>query len=114
MFGRQVSIESIAREVAALAGVTHLLEFDTSKADGQFRKPASCDVLMSKLPAVRPEKSFPDLFVIFCIADARLVQGFVFTPFSEGLKESWEWLVCACFGTHVVVNFSRGLWFRVG
>ena len=63
MFGGQVSIESIAREVAALAGVTHLLEFDTSKADGQFRKPASCDVLMSKLPAVRPEKSFPDLFV---------------------------------------------------
>ena len=49
----QVSIESIARDVAALAGVGHLLEFDTSKADGQFRKPASCDVLMSKLPQVR-------------------------------------------------------------
>ena len=48
----QVSIESIARDVAALAGVGHLLEFDTSKADGQFRKPASCDVLMSKLPQV--------------------------------------------------------------
>jgi hypothetical protein len=49
----QVSIESIARDVAALAGVSHLLEFDSSKADGQFRKPASCEVLMSKLPQVR-------------------------------------------------------------
>jgi hypothetical protein len=42
------------------------------------------------------------------------VQGFAFTPFSEGLKESWEWLVCACFGAHVVVNLKRGLWFGVG
>jgi hypothetical protein len=35
------------------AGVSHLLEFDTSKADGQFRKPAACDVLMSRLPEVK-------------------------------------------------------------
>ena len=53
VFGPQVSIESIARDVASLAGVSHRLEFDTSKADGQFRKPASCDVLMSRLPKVR-------------------------------------------------------------
>jgi hypothetical protein len=52
MVSAQVSIESIARDVAALAGVGHLLQFDTSKADGQFRKPASCDVLASKLPEV--------------------------------------------------------------
>ena len=52
MVWSQVSIENIARDVAALAGVSHLLEFDTSKADGQFRKPASCDVLTSKLPEV--------------------------------------------------------------
>jgi hypothetical protein len=100
VFGPQVSIESIARDVASLAGVSHRLEFDTSKADGQFRKPASCDVLMSRLPKVRdcacvkglpfPSRLVGYAFVVVRVNRA-LPQGFVFTPFSEGLRESWEW-----------------------
>lgn len=65
----EVSIKQVADAIVDAVGFDGEYVFDTTKADGQYRKPASNDKLMG------------------CIG------GFEFTPFTEALKESVEWFV---------------------
>lgn len=64
----EVSIKDVVQLVAEAAGFpADKIVFDTTKADGQFKKTASNKKLMAALP------------------------GFQFTPIREGLKRSVEW-----------------------
>jgi GDP-L-fucose synthase len=63
----EVSIGDLARLLAKSCGYKGKLEFDTSKADGQFKKTAS----NAKLRALLPD--------------------FKFTPFEEAISETVEW-----------------------
>ncbi|KAI0718563.1 epimerase-domain-containing protein [Cerioporus squamosus] len=67
----EVSIKEAADAVVKAMGFTGEYKFDTSKADGQFRKPASNKKLMG------------------LIKDT----GFKFTPFDQALQESVEWFL---------------------
>lgn len=66
--GFELSVREIAKAVAAAAGFEGRIVFDTSKPDGQFRKPTDNSRLLSVLPA-----------------------DWKWTPLSEGLKETIEW-----------------------
>jgi len=66
----EVSIEHVARLVASAMGLPPAqLKFDTSKADGQFKKTASNAKLQ------------------------RLCPNFKFTPIEEGVQKSVDWFV---------------------
>ena len=51
-------------------------QFDTSKSDGQFRKPASNEKLIRLMRETSKDN-----------------EEFKFTPFEQGLKESVDWFV---------------------
>lgn len=63
----EISIKSVAEEIAKSFDFKGTIKFDTSKADGQFKKTAS----NSKLRKLNP--------------------SFQFTPFPEAIKETVEW-----------------------
>ncbi|GMF64943.1 unnamed protein product [Phytophthora lilii] len=63
----EVSIGDVAREIAAAMEFKGEIVFDTSKADGQFKKTASNAKLR------------------------RLLPNFQFTPIYKGIKETTEW-----------------------
>lgn len=63
----EVSIKQVAEELAKAYDFKGEIVFDTTKADGQFKKTASNNKLRSLLP------------------------DFKFTPFSQAIKESVDW-----------------------
>merc|ERR1711881_265219 len=63
----EISIKDVAQAVNDAVGVPGEMKFDTTKADGQFKKTADNAKLRKALPE------------------------FKFTPFSEGIKESVDW-----------------------
>jgi len=65
----EVSIADAAKSIVSTMGFKGKLVFDTSKADGQYKKTASNKKLMSLYP------------------------DFKFTPFNEALKETVDWFV---------------------
>ncbi|PFH51138.1 hypothetical protein AMATHDRAFT_75116 [Amanita thiersii Skay4041] len=65
----EVSIKTVADAIVKAIGFEGNYTFDTSKADGQFRKPASNKKLLT------------------------LMGGFQFTPFEQALKETVDWFV---------------------
>lgn len=65
--GDEVSIGEIAQEIATAMDFQGQVVFDTSKADGQFKKTASNAKLRGLLP------------------------DFEFTPISKGLREATQW-----------------------
>jgi len=65
----EVSIKDVAETIVEAVGFTGTFKFDTTKADGQYKKTASNEKLM---------KYHPD---------------FQFTPFKEAVKESVDWFV---------------------
>ncbi|KAI0705540.1 epimerase-domain-containing protein [Earliella scabrosa] len=67
----EVSIKEVADAVVKAVGFQGDYRFDTTKADGQFRKPASNKKLMS------------------LVKDT----GFQFTPFEKALEESVQWFL---------------------
>jgi len=66
----EVSIKQVADAIVAAVGFNGEYKFDPSRADGQFRKPASNQKLLSLLGG-----KFP------------------FTPFEEALRDTVQWLV---------------------
>ncbi|TIA92746.1 hypothetical protein E3P99_00461 [Wallemia hederae] len=65
----EVSIKQVADAIVEAVGFEGEYVFDTSKADGQYRKPASNDKLIKE------------------------IGDFAFTPFNDALKESVDWFV---------------------
>ncbi|KAI0052576.1 NAD(P)-binding protein [Auriscalpium vulgare] len=68
-----VSIKHVAECIVKAVGFEGEVKFDTSKSDGQFRKPASNEKLLSLIRANGPE--------------------FQFTPFEEALNDTVQWFV---------------------
>lgn len=66
----EVSIEYAARAIARAFDFKGRIEFDTTKADGQFKKTAS----NKKLRTLRPD--------------------FQFTQFDEAIKITVDWYIC--------------------
>ena len=65
----EVSIKQVADAIVKAVGFEGEYTFDTSKADGQYRKPASNRKLLAK------------------------IGGFEFTDFEVALKDSVDWFV---------------------
>ena len=65
----EVTIKQVAESIVKHVGFTGPFEFDTTRADGQYKKTASNAKLQKLLP------------------------GFQFTPFDQAMKESVEWFV---------------------
>ncbi|TFK75614.1 NAD(P)-binding protein [Pluteus cervinus] len=65
----EVSIKDVANAIVNAVGFEGHYSFDTSRADGQYRKPASNKKLLS------------------------LIGEFEFTPFEKALQETVEWFV---------------------
>ncbi|KAG8964098.1 hypothetical protein FRC03_002230 [Tulasnella sp. 419] len=65
----EVSIKIVADAIVKAVGYSGDYQFDTSKADGQFRKPASNTRLL------------------------KLIGGFEFTPFEKALDETVAWFL---------------------
>ncbi|KAK2460805.1 hypothetical protein APHAL10511_007275 [Amanita phalloides] len=65
----EVSIKEVADAIVKAVGFEGTYMFDTSKADGQFRKPASNKKLLT------------------------LMGGFQFTPFNQALDETVQWFL---------------------
>ena len=65
----EVSIKDAADALVAAMGLTGEYRFDSTKADGQFRKPASNKKLLN------------------------LIGGFEFTPFNAALDETVAWFL---------------------
>lgn len=65
----EISIAELAQSIANAFEFKGRLEFDTTKADGQYKKTAS----NAKLRALRPD--------------------FEFTPFDEAIKETVQWFI---------------------
>ncbi len=63
----EVSIENVARSIAKAYDYEHMIEFDSSYADGQFKKTADNSKLI------------------------RLIGDYKFTGINEGIKRSVEW-----------------------
>ncbi|KZO99068.1 NAD(P)-binding protein [Calocera viscosa TUFC12733] len=63
----EISIKEVADAIVREVGFTGEYKFDTTKSDGQFRKPASNKKIMS------------------------LIGDFKFTPFDEALKDTVKW-----------------------
>ncbi|WWC66937.1 uncharacterized protein I206_100844 [Kwoniella pini CBS 10737] len=70
----EVTIKEVAEAIVEAMGFTGPVEYDTSKADGQYRKPASND----KLTRLMKESGSAD---------------FEFTPFKTALKDSVDWFL---------------------
>jgi GDP-L-fucose synthase len=66
----EVSIKQVTDAIVAAVGFEGEYRFDTSRADGQFRKPASNQKLLSILE-----------------------DKFEFTPFDVALRDTVKWLV---------------------
>ncbi|KAG8934683.1 hypothetical protein FRC01_001084 [Tulasnella sp. 417] len=66
----EVSIEEVAKAITKAFGIEGQYQFDTSRADGQFRKPATNAKLLSLIGS-----------------------DFKFTPFDEALQESVDWFL---------------------
>ncbi|KAI0260942.1 hypothetical protein BC834DRAFT_1044290 [Gloeopeniophorella convolvens] len=71
-----VSIRYVAEQIVAAVGFTGEVRFDTSKSDGQFRKPAPNEKLLRLVRETSKDK-----------------EEFKFTPFERGLKETVDWFV---------------------
>ena len=65
----EVSIKEVADTIVAAMDFKGEYKFDTTKADGQYRKPATNEKLM------------------------RQIGEFKFTPFNEALKQSVDWFI---------------------
>jgi len=65
----EVSIKAVADAIVKAVGFTGEYTFDTTRADGQFRKPASNAKLL------------------------KLMGGFTFTPFDEALDSTVQWFL---------------------
>jgi len=65
----EVSIKDVADAIVKAIGFEGEYTFDTTRADGQFRKPASNKKLLN------------------------LIGGFKFTPFEQALKGTVDWFV---------------------
>ena len=65
----EVSIRDVATYIAREFDYEHMMKFDSSYSDGQFKKTADNSKLM------------------------KLNLDFKFTPFSEGIKKSIEWFI---------------------
>ncbi|KAF7969666.1 hypothetical protein HWV62_26717 [Athelia sp. TMB] len=65
----EVSIKLVADAIVKAVGFDGSYTFDTTRADGQFRKPASNEKLL------------------------KLIGGFEFTPFDKALDETVKWFV---------------------
>jgi len=65
----EVSIKEVADAIVKAVGYEGDYRFDTARADGQFRKPASNKKLLS------------------------LIGEFEFTPFEKALEESVQWFL---------------------
>jgi len=65
----EVSIKQVADAIVKAVGFKGEYSFDTSRADGQFRKPASNEKLIKE------------------------IGGFEFTPFEQALDESVQWFL---------------------
>lgn len=65
----EVSIEYVARNIAKCFNYEHMIEFDPSKPDGQFKKTADNSKLL------------------------KLINNFQFTPIEEGISKSVEWFI---------------------
>ncbi|KAF8531914.1 epimerase-domain-containing protein [Gautieria morchelliformis] len=76
----EVSIKAVADAIVKAVGFDGEYSFDTSRPDGQFRKPASNAKLL------------------------RLIGGFAFTPFEKALEESVAWFV----GNYETARTGRG------
>ncbi|KAG9043574.1 hypothetical protein FS837_009384 [Tulasnella sp. UAMH 9824] len=66
----EVSIEEVAKAITKAFGIEGQYKFDTSRADGQFRKPATNAKLLSLVGS-----------------------DFKFTPFDEALQETVDWFL---------------------
>ncbi|KAG8934728.1 hypothetical protein FRC01_000774 [Tulasnella sp. 417] len=66
----EVSIEEVAKAITKAFGIEGQYKFDTSRADGQFRKPATNAKLLSLIGS-----------------------DFKFTPFDEALQETVDWFL---------------------
>ncbi|KAH9024570.1 hypothetical protein EDB85DRAFT_1987324 [Lactarius pseudohatsudake] len=71
-----VSIRYVAEQIVDAFGFKGEVKFDTSKSDGQFRKPASNDKLLRLVRETSKDN-----------------EEFTFTPFEKGLKDSVDWFV---------------------
>jgi len=65
----EVSIKEVADAIVKAVGFQGAYSFDTTRADGQFRKPASNEKLL------------------------KLIGGFEFTPFAQALDVTVKWFV---------------------
>jgi len=65
----EVSIKQVADAIVKAVGFEGEYSFDTSRADGQFRKPASNEKLI------------------------KVIGEFPFTPFEDALAESVKWFL---------------------
>ncbi|KAG5726506.1 GDP-L-fucose synthase [Termitomyces sp. T112] len=65
----EVSIKEVADAIVKAVGFEGQYEFDTTRADGQFRKPASNKKLLN------------------------LIGGFEFTPFDQALETTVQWFL---------------------
>ncbi|KAI0069172.1 NAD(P)-binding protein [Artomyces pyxidatus] len=68
-----ISIRSVAEAIVKAIGFEGEVKFDTTKADGQYRKPASNEKLLSLIKAGG--------------------DPFVFTPFDSALNDTVKWFV---------------------
>ncbi|KAF9523795.1 NAD dependent epimerase/dehydratase family-domain-containing protein [Crepidotus variabilis] len=71
----EVSIKSVADKIVKTVGFQGEYKFDSTKADGQFRKPASNKRLLTLMSQNKNE------------------QQFKFTPFDEALEYTVKWFV---------------------
>jgi len=67
--GEEVSIKQVADAIVKAVGFEGTYQFDASRPDGQFRKPASNEKLI------------------------KAIGGFEFTPFENALEESVKWFM---------------------
>lgn len=71
-----VSIRYVAEQIVKAFDFKGEVQFDTSKSDGQFRKPASNEKLLRLVRETSKDN-----------------EEFKFTPFEHGLKESVDWFI---------------------
>jgi len=69
-----VSIRYVAEQIVSAFGFEGEVKFDTSKSDGQFRKPASNEKLLRLVRETSKDN-----------------EEFKFTPFEKGLKDTVDW-----------------------
>jgi len=80
----EVSIKEVADAIVKAVGFTGEYKFDTSRADGQFRKPASNAKLL------------------------KLIGGFEFTPFEKALDETVQWFLSNYANARTGLQLAQG------